>query len=226
MSNITAYFIIIIFSYFLGSIPFGYLLVKLVKGIDIRTQGSGNIGATNVGRVLGWPGGVLVFLLDVGKGFGAVFLIPLSVRIGLIPGLTQNFSFDITILDYKELSYMILCGAAVIIGHMFPVYLKFKGGKGVATGLGVFLALIPAATGLTIGIWALIFLLFRYVSLASILAAVSLPIILIVINRTFFGHPVFIFAVICSALIVVKHIPNIKRLVSGVEPKIGKKINA
>src|SRR5438876_519389 len=144
-------------AYLLGSIPFGYLLIKYVftSGEDVRRIGSGGIGATNVSRRAGWRGGLLTYVFDVAKGAAAVLL------------MRQVESSD----------YVWIGAAAVaaIAGHIFPVFLKFKGGKGVATGVGVYLVLAPYAVLTTLGLWILIVYLWRYVSLGSILATAAVP---------------------------------------------------
>jgi len=154
MSMTTSYFVVAGLSYLLGSIPFGYLLVRVFRGQDVRKTGSGNIGATNVARsspVLG----VLTLVLDALKGFAAVFITRSS-----FPGQTK---------------LMFVAALFAILGHLFPVWLKFRGGKGVATGLGSFLLLTPKAMLVMIGIFAVIVLIFRYVSFGSIVAVALFP---------------------------------------------------
>ena len=198
---------IIAFSYLLGSIPVGYLLVRFFKKQDIRTVGSGNIGATNVLRSGGKGLGAATFVLDVAKGALAVgmgaWLAPM-----LLPGWpVQNVEA--------------LAALVAVIGHMFPVWLRFKGGKGVATGFGVFLVIAPWAALAAIGLFALVFAISRYVSLASILGAASFPIF-----AWFLVHgdkPAFFVAVqiIVAGLVIVKHHANIGRLLSGTEHRFG-----
>ncbi len=244
------YIICAIVGYLIGSIPFGYIIVKLKKGIDIRTVGSGNIGATNVGRVIGWPWGILCFLLDAGKGFVSTVLIPYLIlshtypepqRIirpeGTLPfcGTPYVAYMSERMQVLKELS--LLVGLFVIIGHLFPCYLRFKGGKGVATALGVFIFLLPVPTLITVVIWLLFLVTMRYVSLASIMAAVALPLtyyyyltcyIWPLTSYDWFYKPIALylsnyvaaFLVLISLLIIIKHIPNIKRLIKGTEPKV------
>ncbi len=188
--------LILILSYFLGSIPFGYLVARY-KRIDIRQHGSGNIGATNVFRTLGTSAGVTVFILDVLKGTLAVYL-------GL--QFSQNPWF------------IILCGLAAIIGHSFSPFLKFTGGRGVATGLGVLLGIAPDIFVFAFLFAALVIYVTRYVSVASILTVILVTFSLIILGRPL---PYSLIALIVTILIIVRHIPNIKRLMSGTENKIG-----
>jgi acyl phosphate:glycerol-3-phosphate acyltransferase len=184
------------YSYLLGSIPFGYILVRVFYGQDVRSTGSGNIGATNVSRTSPWLG-ALTLLLDACKGAAAV-LMTRAVFPGqtILPGVA---------------------GLAAIAGHVFPLWLKFRGGKGVATGLGSFLVLFPKTVLLTVGVFVLIFLAFRYVSLASMLAVALFPLLV-------WGlHPVtpqmLALLVASSILIVAKHHENIRRLLGHTEPR-------
>src|SRR5262245_20652249 len=160
--------VLLIGSYLLGSIPFGYLAGRLA-GIDIRETGSGNVGATNVVRVLGKRYGYPVFALDVLKGFGAV-KISMLVALGQPPEWNSPEMFGI------------LAAISSVLGHLYPPWLKFQGGKGVATSAGALLALTPGPTLIGVAIWVTVFLLTRYVSLASILAAAVLPIFILVFN--------------------------------------------
>jgi glycerol-3-phosphate acyltransferase PlsY len=144
-------------SYLLGAVPFGYLVAR-ARGVDILRQGSGNIGATNVGRVLGKRLGLLVFLLDFAKGALPVWLA------GLLPQPEELYPHTLPVV----------AGVAAFLGHLFPVYLRFRGGKGVATGAGVIAVLVPPLTAWVLGAWAVVLLLTRYVSLASLTAAALL----------------------------------------------------
>src|SRR6266567_1544407 len=198
---------IVILAYLLGSVPVGYLLVRIFRKQDIRTFGSGNIGATNVLRSGGKGLGAATFLLDVVKGAGAV-LLGAWLAAPLLPGLPQR--------DVEALAALF-----AVVGHMFPVWLKFRGGKGVATGFGVFLVAAPLAALASITLFALVFALTRYVSLASILGAASFPIFAWL---TVSGpKPPFFIAVqfIVASLIIVKHHPNIRRLLAGTEHRFG-----
>ena len=153
--------IVILTGYILGSLPFSFWLGRL-KGVDLRNIGSGNIGATNLARALGARWGLLAFLLDMGKGFIAVFLA------GYISTFFTDNIVSVTLLQ-------IIGGIASIIGHNWSIWLKFKGGKGVATSAGVFFGLAPIPLLLALAMWLVVFALFRYVSLASIISSISLP---------------------------------------------------
>jgi glycerol-3-phosphate acyltransferase PlsY len=187
--------------YLLGSIPFGILLTRLFGGGDIRAAGSGNIGATNVTRVVGPIPGVLTLILDGLKGAAAVWL-------------AAHFS------NYSA-TWMTAAGVAALVGHCFPVWLKFRGGKGVATAAGMFLALCwPAALG-AIGIFLLVVIFFRFVSLGSIAAAASMPLLIYLLWAPHLAPPpaVTVGAFAAAMLVVYKHDGNIQRLVEGREPK-------
>jgi glycerol-3-phosphate acyltransferase PlsY len=184
--------------YFLGSIPFGYLLVRAFHGADVRTTGSGNIGATNVARTS--PAlGLLTLILDVLKGVAAVWLalaiFPENTMVGFVAAL------------------------AALAGHMFPVWLRFRGGKGVATGIGAFLLLMPKAVLLAVAVFLVLVIAFRYVSLASIMGAASVPLFAIIVRKAL--SPIeFLLVFLGSLMIVLKHHGNIRRLRAGVEPKL------
>lgn len=187
----------LLFSYLLGSIPTGYIICKMLKGIDIRTQGSGNIGATNVARVIGkWPG-MVTLILDILKGFVAVVLIPLII-------CGQN--------DLVKIA----CVIGVICGHNWTVFLKFRGGKGVATTAGAIIGLIPIVFLSGFCVWGIVFTLRRYVSLASIFAAISLPIFLMLYKEPMLYR---ILGIIIALVGIYRHKDNIKRLLKGEEHK-------
>ncbi len=150
----------IVISYLVGSIPFGYV-IAIAKGVDVRKEGSGNIGATNVGRVLGRKFGAIIFVLDLLKGFVVVLLVPI---------LVSDIEFPAT----SDKLLVILCGLCVLLGHAFPVYLKFKGGKAVATSFGVFIWLAPIPVAIAFGVWILTVIVSRYVSLGSMVGAIAL----------------------------------------------------
>ncbi|AEG61147.1 glycerol-3-phosphate 1-O-acyltransferase PlsY [Desulforamulus ruminis] len=190
---------IVLAAYLIGSIPFGYLLARFWKGIDIRQYGSGNIGATNVWRTLGKGPGMLVLLLDMLKGVSAVLL------------AKQLENADLTLLA---------AALAVMMGHSWPVWLGFKGGKIIATGAGAMLAVAPAPLLMSLLVFVLTLGLSRYVSLSSILGAVSLPFWIFAFN---YNAKYLFFAIMVAAFAVFKHWPNIKRLVTGTEFKIGGK---
>jgi glycerol-3-phosphate acyltransferase PlsY len=187
-------FISVIASYLVGSIPFGFLLAK-TKGIDIRQHGSGNIGATNVWRTIGPGYGLLALILDALKGV-------VGVALGNLAGVGG-----------AEL----LTGIAALVGHAFPVFLGFKGGKIIATGLGVMIALAPPVALIAVVIFGVVVLTSRYVSLGSILAAISVPMLLALFQ---YNNLYLLFGVVVCLFAVIKHIPNIKRLLAGTESKI------
>ncbi len=192
-------------AYLVGSIPFGYLLVRFVRKEDIRAVGSGNIGATNVARAGSKGLGILTLVLDLSKGLFVVLLARhLAPR---MPGVPSDLAVGAAV--------------AAVLGHVFPVWLRFRGGKGVATALGVFLALVPAVAVASVAVFALVVALTRIVSLASIAAAAFLPLfaVLLVPDRS----PVYLTGVIFIALLViVKHQANIARLLNGTEAKFGR----
>jgi len=196
-------------AYLLGSIPFGYLLVRIFRGEDVRASGSGNIGATNVSRkspVLG----VLTLLLDALKGALAVGLA--RRMYGFVPSSNATLYFA-----------MSLAALFAVLGHMFPVWLKFHGGKGVATGLGSFLVIAPKAALLAAGVFLAVALLLRYVSLGSIVAVVLFPLLVWITHE--YGSeamPIKLMS-LTSLLIIVKHHENIRRLLAGTENRIGAK---
>lgn len=197
-----------IISYFIGSIPFGFLITKIVKGIDIRQIGSGNPGATNVSRVLGKPYGILVFFLDMLKGFLPIF------------------TFDLLSGSYGYSPSLILCGIGVICGHTFPISLGFKGGKATATGCGVFLWLAPIPLLISVAVWLITITISRYISLGSIISSIILVISLIILGKDPFGQGLYVtlFSVFMAILITIRHKSNIKRLLNGTENKIGSKL--
>ncbi len=192
-------------AYLMGSIPFGLLLAK-TKGIDIRKQGSGNIGATNVLRCLGKPLGITCFILDVLKGYLPAFVFPM-VGTGAA-GLQENFP-----------SIGILFGAAAILGHNFPIFLKFKGGKGIATSAGVLLGIAPLAVGLGILTWAIVFFISGYVSLGSIIASI----VVALTGWLRYDITTAIALTLLGTLAIYRHRENIKRLLAGTENKFQKK---
>lgn len=191
-------------SYLLGSIPFGYLLVRTFHGEDVRQSGSGNIGATNVSRKS--PAlGALTLLLDAFKGGAAVMV---AARLaGAMSG---------TITPYRP---MAMAAFFAVLGHIFPIWLKFRGGKGVATGLGAFIVITPKAVILAAGIFVLIVAVFRYVSLGSIVAVAIFP--LLVLKGAHGDSRAFSFVAATSLLIVARHHQNIRRLYSGTENRVG-----
>jgi acyl phosphate:glycerol-3-phosphate acyltransferase len=201
-------FFSILSAYLIGSIPTAFILGKLVKGIDIRKHGSGNVGATNAMRVIGKGPGLAVFVIDSFKGFAAVTLLPFVVN-DLFSGgdLYGNSTF-----------YLVLA-AAVVSGHIWTCFLGFKGGKGVATTAGAMLGLYPVIFFSGLIVWILVFHLWRYVSLASLAAAISLPILSVLIDQDLVTT---VFMAGLCFLGVWSHRDNIKRLVQGTEKKIVK----
>jgi glycerol-3-phosphate acyltransferase PlsY len=199
-NNMAIYFTVAVIAYLLGSIPFGFILLRVFRGEDVRQHGSGNIGATNVARKA--PGlGIATLVLDALKGFIAVAWIPYVTRIG---------GFDFWFASA-------LAAMFAILGHVFPVWLKFKGGKGVATGVGTFLALAPKAVLAVLVIFAVLVAAFRYISLGSIVATAAFPIFAWLLYRNQQSPAVLAATVAAAALIIVKHHQNIRRLISGTE---------
>lgn len=215
-----------------GSIPFGLLFGK-IKGIDIREHGSGNIGATNVWRVLGKSFGIPCFLLDVLKG-----LIPTIIGISLIQYVGMKNPMILNALsNHAEQHpiltaqiFQVLTGLCAILGHNYSPWVRFKGGKGIATSAGVLIALMPAAIVILIIIWAIVFGISRYVSLASIVAAGALPFLTLwgsyyhgkIADGTW-NKPLFAFSILIGVLAIYKHRSNIQRLRAGTENRFSKK---
>jgi acyl phosphate:glycerol-3-phosphate acyltransferase len=190
----------ILLAYFLGAIPFGYIVVRWNKGVDIRAVGSGNVGATNALRAAGWSGALLTLMLDAAKGYLAVL--------------------GASYLTNQNKSYMALAAVAAVLGHVFPVYLKFKGGKGVATGVGIFLYLATIPLLGAVAIFVAVLALSRFVSLGSIIGACSFPILYFLLSyRKDPSLWILLAAVSCSSLVVWRHRDNIKRLVAGTESR-------
>lgn len=212
-------------AYLLGSIPTGYLVAKS-KGIDIRTVGSGNIGATNAMRVLGKPAGMFVLIGDALKGWTAVVLGKFIWTALLEPHFTGNLTAPtdqemVVCGDWaRKESFALLAGIFAILGHNYTCWLKFKGGKGIATSGGVYFALAPLACGLAVGAWLITLFTTRYVSIASIVAALALPTAVALTQdfRVLTGVTIGI-----GALAIYKHKTNIKRLLNGTEPRLGTK---
>ncbi len=196
------FILITLVGYLLGSIPFGLLVTRLVKGVDIREFGSGNIGATNAYRVMGFGMGVLVALLDIGKGALAVYIAKL---------------YSVSYYGEEAAIFILIVGIAAIAGHNLPIFLKFDGGRGVATSVGVLGSLAPWPIIITAVLWITIILLSKYVSLASITGAVAVPILMLI-----FSKPIeyLIFCLLISLFVIYRHRPNIKRLLNGTENKV------
>jgi acyl phosphate:glycerol-3-phosphate acyltransferase len=199
------YILIAIFAYLCGSIPFGYILVRFFLKTDVRQTGSGNIGATNVARTGAKGLAILTLLLDALKGFIAVFIAtayvarsanPAGVNLQLIPAIAGLFA---------------------ILGHLYPVWLKFKGGKGVATALGVFLGIAPTPVGIVLGFFAIVVFFTHYISLGSILAAAAFPFVVYLVERDRPPRAAYAMIGLSSLLIIWKHRTNIQRLIAGTE---------
>lgn len=188
-------------AYLLGSIPFGYLIVWWKKGIDVRETGSRSTGATNVMRNLGLAGFLATFILDFGKGAAAVML-----------------ASRLTAGDPR---WIAAAAVAAVAGHIAPVWLRFRGGKGVATGVGVFIALAPVPMGLALVIFGVLLAVWRYISLGSIVATAAFPALVYLVNHP--PRPILLGAAGAAALIIAKHHANIRRLLTGTEGKVGKK---
>ena len=188
-------------AYLLGSNPFGLILAKIYSGSDVRKAGSGNIGATNVARVVGPAAGILTLILDTAKGAAAVLVVAR--------------------LSNESATWMMIAGFAALVGHCFPVWLNFKGGKGVATAAGVFFVLCPLALAGAVFVWALVVICWRYVSLASLSAAAVIPLFVYLLWAPRHAPPLTItFGTLAASLLVIyKHRSNIQRLIKGVEPK-------
>lgn len=200
-NNSVATLILALAGYLLGSIPCGLIFAKILGGKDVREHGSGNIGATNVSRVVGPLAGVLTLLMDAAKGAAAVWL-------------ATRFS------DHAAIATM-LAGIAALLGHCFPVWLKFQGGKGVATALGVYLALCPLAALAAVVLFVLVVSFWRYVSLGSLTAAAAMPLLTYFLWAPGHAPPLVITlgTLFAAVLIFYKHDANLQRLVDGTEPK-------
>ncbi|HZU37734.1 MAG TPA: glycerol-3-phosphate 1-O-acyltransferase PlsY [Gemmataceae bacterium] len=199
--------LIVLVAYLIGAIPFGYLIAR-ARGVDIFQAGSGNIGATNVGRVLGRRFGILVFLLDFAKG-----AVPVAVVTALVARYDLGLSVDVA---------GVLAGLTAFLGHLFPVYLRFRGGKGVATGAGVIVVLLPGPAAVALLTWVAVVCASRYVSVASIAAVLALCVARLMITSPFAPEhlALTIFCVLAAALIIVKHRGNIGRLRQGNENRM------
>ena len=199
-----AFWLLPVEGYLLGSIPFGYLIVRLATGSDVRASGSGNIGATNVNRVAGAGAGAVTLLLDMGKGFLAVWL---AAR-----------------LTGDSITWMAASGLAAVAGHIFPVWLRFRGGKGVATAVGVFLPLSWMAVGAAALVWLIVVSISRYVSLGSVIAAAALPLCTYFLYAPGTGHApplsISFAAVLVAILVIFKHRSNMERLMAGTENRM------
>ena len=196
-----------IVAYALGSVPFGLLIVKAGGGPDIRAVGSGNIGAANVSRNAGSFAGILTLLLDAAKGYLAVWLAARWTN--------------------GNIRWMMVAAILAVVGHMFTVWLNFQGGKGVATGLGVFLPICWQAVVAAAVLWLIVVVFWRYASLGSISAAAALPILIYILYAPGHAPPEFVSfgTLLICVLVVAKHKSNVERLVAGTEPRVGKGSN-
>ena len=216
--------LIAVVAYLLGSIPFGYLLVRIFRGEDVRLAGSGNIGATNVARKSPTLG-VLTLVLDALKGSAAV-----ALAISLSPSFLNRISDHQ--IQWRQLLppasrdfalWAALAALFAVAGHIFPIWLNFRGGKGVATGLGAFFMIAPKSVLLAAGIFLIVVLVFRYVSLGSITAVAAFPNIALVMHEYGNSPLALVMMATASVLIVVKHHTNIRRLLTGTENRLGSK---
>lgn len=200
-ASVPVLWLTVLLAYLLGSIPFGYLLVRMRSGKDVRGLGSGNIGATNVARTAGWSTGVATLVLDVAKGFSAVWL---------MDRLSDN-----------NIRFMMLAALAAIAGHVFPVWLRFSGGKGVATAAGAFAMVSWPAVAAAMVVFIIVAAFWRYISLASVSAAASLPLLVYLLYAPRHAPPTAVSAgtLLAAALIIWKHKENIRRLLAGTEPR-------
>jgi glycerol-3-phosphate acyltransferase PlsY len=205
--QIGAYSLTILISYLTGSLPSGYL-AGMARGIDIRAAGSGNIGATNVFRVLGRTAGISVLAADGFKGFAAARWVPLLAG-KCFPGAPAD-------------NLALAAGLAAVLGHVYSCWLRFKGGKGIATSAGVGFAWAPEACALTLAIWVIVFVCTRYVSAASLVASVVLP---LSVWRLDYGTKMTLVMTALGALAIYKHKGNIRRLLDGTENRAGTKKN-
>jgi len=214
------YIIIAVAAYLLGSIPTGYLVAR-AKGIDIRKTGSGNIGATNAMRVLGKPAGIFVLLMDATKGYMACALIPPLIYNWLF---SDSYRFSLNFQDAPanfQIGVCIIAGISAVLGHNYTCWLQFKGGKGIATTAGVFLALAPWAVLVALVVFILAVVLTKYVSAGSIAAAIALPATVWIMSPD--NLELGIVSTALGVLAIYKHKSNIQRLMAGTENRLGKK---
>lgn len=199
--------IYLVSAYLIGSIPFSIIASKALKGIDVREYGSGNAGATNTFRVLGKKAGTIVLMLDVLKGYAAVSL-----------ALLTDFSPSSEIYTNFQLAF----GISAVLGHVFPIYAGFRGGKGVATLLGFMIAVFPLPSLLSILVFLFVLLLSKYVSLSSIISGIVFPFGVWLLSDQLF-NTMFVFSIFVPIILIATHQQNIERLMNGVENKIGSK---
>jgi acyl phosphate:glycerol-3-phosphate acyltransferase len=210
-------------SYLIGSIPAGYIAGR-IAGIDVRTAGSGNIGATNVTRTLGKGYGYPVFAVDFFKGLAAVIISVSMWKRALPVSVPVAFEQFLHRLDWREL-FGIVAAVCCVLGHSFPVWLRFKGGKGVATSAGALFGLMPFVALIAVAVWLITFQLTRYVSVASMIAALAVPIA--ILSMIFLGQTggtaLLYFSICLAAVVICRHRSNLSRLVRGTEPRFKRK---
>lgn len=210
-------FVIILLSYLVGAIPTSIIMSKLVKGIDIREHGSGNAGGSNVFRILGWKYGITVILLDATKGMIAVLLVS-RLYFGNFPFPNATPFDDFTLVQ-------IIAGLSAILGHIWTIFAGFKGGKGIATGLGILVSIVTIDMLLGLVVFAIVVGVSKYISLGSLAAAISVPLIMI-IRENIFGvdisgyHTILPLTILLAFLVMYTHKANIGRLINGNENKI------
>ena len=211
-------------SYMIGALPFGFWIAKM-RGIDIREHGSGNIGATNIFRILGPPTGILVFLLDILKGFTPVavgkVMVELKLNVAPPPHLME-FGSSHDIIS----TACVLFALSAVIGHNYTFWLGFKGGKGIATSAGVMLAFMPGVFACALIVWVLVFVISRYVAIASMLAALSIPLlvyILALLGDAPLSIPELVFGLFAALMAIWRHRSNIRRLMTGNELRFERK---
>jgi glycerol-3-phosphate acyltransferase PlsY len=211
-------FLVILLSYIVGSIPSSIMLSQWVHGFDIRTKGSGNAGGTNVFRVLGWKAGLLVTLVDVGKGVFTTVVIARLFWDPTLPFYNRTPFDDFTLIQ-------IICGVAAIVGHIWTVFAGFRGGKGIATAAGMLIGIAPTEFAICVSVFFIVFWLWKYVSLSSIAAAITFP-LSVFFRQNIVGDQIqsyqtlFFFSLAVAVLLVYSHRANIKRLLEGTERRL------
>jgi acyl phosphate:glycerol-3-phosphate acyltransferase len=208
---------LLLLAYLIGSIPFSFLVVKAFAGADIRQHGSRNVGATNVARTFGKLPGIIALLLDIAKGYGAV-----AAAAWIVCGPGWPYRADVSVLSFRQPAFWIgMAALAAIVGHMFPIWLRFHGGKGVATATGAFLAMNPLVVVGGVLVFIVVLLTTRFVSLSSMLSAASIPLFF-----RYFAHAPFwtdVFSIAIAILVIAKHHSNIARLAHGTERRLGER---
>lgn len=209
MSGWLVYILLFLVAYLLGSFPTGYLAARILKGIDIREQGSGSIGATNILRTLGKGPAIAVLLIDAAKGALAI--------------LAAHWAYTFSGLEELSLPWLVaLAGLAAVFGHSWPIWLNFKGGKSVATSLGILLAMSWQVGLGTLGVFAVVLAISRIVSLSSIAGAIAVSALMFLLHQPL---PYQLFAIAAGIYVIWRHRSNIQRLLAGTEPQIGQKLS-